>query len=743
MELSRLFHKSVAWWRGYSKDQFKLTLQVFLSFCIFSAITSPYPVWNVTSYANFTPPLGLVFIIVLSPEQPQGAVTESAIFLALATFVGGGLALAVKYITYFANGSDWDDQTVVKGVVYTLGISIAGGCLNALRWQWEVTNKFFFFCLATLVVAGGIGTYYDAGLVPESILYFLLLTTMGSVITLACCWFIFPVTAGSKYRQLVAKALDSTAEGIAAYKTLVLGPVNHKTGILVAATGKIDPCSGTDEGLTPFLEEMRKNIRAARRSLFTSRALHIPVLLEVDIYNKPKRFPYMEFMHCKIELSLFIATVTTLARPVKSGRMNFSLFQQPELRKRFSQLLTCIENQFHVFAEVVQGQEKWIKADMALEQLDCAWIEFLDEAVMVVECCSNPDAAFGLRGTCAFLYLVGSRTRSLYAALAGAVKGQDPTSIALAIKRIEITPGWAKSGEAFRNPLRTQQARLAALKKAAQQVDNEFITNLGIIRKDTLKRMKTNVVSTDKEEEKAKALAMKKSFLALITSALAVGSSPTRRNRQRVYHIPLPAIYGFQYAVALGIAIGLCVVPVIVKNGFQSRPIDVCITVAIVWLPNIGSIHPRAINRILGTTLAAIWSYILLSLSFAATGGDWDANHPGKFIVGGFLAALWAGFCTANMLRYPGINYLWKVAAFTVPLVTLSLWRLGTSPPWSQVAWRLANVCMGIVIVWIVAFTVFPLSARTVVNANFSAALSSMAELLRQLPQHVSYYNIL
>lgn len=736
--MSQLFHKAVAWWKGYSKDQLKPALQIFLSFCIVFAITSPYPVWNALSYAGITPPLALVFAIMLAPQH-QGGATLSAISLALGILLGGGLALAVKYLAYFANGSSWVDHTVVKGVVYTLGIAVSGGILNAMRWQWEITNQLFLLACAGLILAGGIGTYYRDSLAPASVLYILILTTLSSAITLACCWFIFPVTAGSKYRKLVAQALDFTGEGISAYKTLVLGPVDHETGILIATTGKIDPCSGTDEGLTPSINKIRENIRAARSSLFMSRTLNFPVRLEVDIYNKPKRFPYMEFMHSKIELSSIIATISTLARPVKTGRINLTLFQQPELRKRFSKLLTCLENQFHVLAKVAQGQEKWIEADVALEQLDFAWFEFLDEAVMLADECTNPDASFGLRGTSAFLYLVGSRTRSLYAALAGAVEGKDPGSIAIAIKRMEITPGWVKSGDAFRNPLRTRRATLAAMQNAAQQVDNEFITNLGYMKKNKLKGMSTKKTTGEKEKTSAKALATKKSYSALIAAAHAVGSSPTRRARQRVYNFPLPIIFGFQYAVALGIAVGLSVVPVIWEKGFHQRPVDVCITVAVVWLPNVGIIHGRALNRIMGTSLAAIWSYILLSLSFAATRGAWDENTFGKFIVAGFLAAVWAGFCTANMMRYPANQYAWLVAGFTVPLVDLTLLRTGTSPPWEIVAWRLVNVCMGVIIVWIVSFTVFPLYARTVVTANFSAALSSMAELLRQLPQHVSY----
>jgi hypothetical protein len=733
IDCSHWFHKAVAWWGGYSKDQLKVGLQIFLSFCIISALTFPYPVWKALSFGAITPPLALVFVMILAPQHQGGAVLF-AIFLAIGVLIGGGLALAIKYLTYFANGSNWVDQTVVKGVTYSLLTALAGGILNTLRWQWEATNPMFLLCCAGLMLSGGVGTYYSPALLPSSILYILILTTIASAVTVLCCSFIFPVTAGSKYRGLVAKALDATAESLSAYEILILGPVDAKTGKLVAAIGKIDPCTGTDEGLTPLIDQVRINLRAARQAIFASRALHLPARLEIDVYNSPKQFPYMEFMHSKIGLSLIIATVSTLARPVKSGRTNLALFQLPELRKRFQHLLSCLKIQLQSFARAAQGQKKWREVDCALEQLDCAWIDFLDEAVVAAAGCTNPDAAFGLRGTAAFAYLVGSRTRSLYVALAGAVKGSDPEAISLATRRIEITPGWVKSADAFRNPFRTRQQALVALQKSAQHVDDEFITNLGFLNKTTLRKLSSKM--STKEEKKA--LETRKSFMSLIAAAHAVGSSPTRRVRQKVYNVPLPVIFGFQYAVALGIAIALCVVPVIWKEGFHMRPVDIAVTVAVTWQPNIGSVHGRGLNRIIGTSMAAVWSYVLLSLSFAASGGDWANNTSGKFIVAAFLAALWAGFCCANLQRFPAKQYAWAVAGFTVPLVTLTLLRAGTSPPWVTTAWRLVNVCMGVVLVWIVSFTVFPLSARTMVNANYCAALTSMAELLRHLPTHLT-----
>ena len=152
--------------------------------------------------------------------------------------------------------------------------------------------------------------------------------------------------------------------------------------------------------------------------------------------------------------------------------------------------------------------------------------------------------------------------------------------------------------------------------------------------------------------------------------------------------------------------------------------------------PSLGGTHGRGLHRIFGTGLAAVWSYFTLALSYAASGTTWDDN-AGKWIVAGLLTAIWGALCATNCVRYRDLNYMWRVAGFTVPLVGLSLIRT-SEPQWAHTGWRFLNVCIGVVIVVLVGLTVFPLSARRIANANFEAGLATLAALIRQLPLHVS-----
>lgn len=196
-----------------------------------------------------------------------------------------------------------------------------------------------------------------------------------------------------------------------------------------------------------------------------------------------------------------------------------------------------------------------------LEKLDATWLEFLDEGVLAVEACSTPDATFALRALAAFLYLVGSRMRAVYTSIAGAVGGREPEAVTIAIKRLETTPGWIKSADAFRNPLRSNQAAIEAMQRAAEGVDQEIRINL-ISRRSM--RKKTG------------------SFAQLMEAA-AAPKAATERTR-RAWRLPIWFVSGFQYAVALGIATALAVVPIIAEKGFHGRPGDVVVTVAVVWM---------------------------------------------------------------------------------------------------------------------------------------------------------------
>ena len=188
---------------------------------------------------------------------------------------------------------------------------------------------------------------------------------------------------------------------------------------------------------------------------------------------------------------------------------------------------------------------------------------------------------------------------------------------------------------------------------------------------------------------------------------------------------------GLQYVVTISIALILTVIPAVNREVFNNRGNDVLFTVVVMWQPNIGSLNSRAFNRALGTAMAAIWSYVLLGITYGATGATW-ADTAQKWIVSGFLGAVWGAFCMLNGARYRTYSYMWFVAAFTVALVTLSLLREPT-PPWADAAERLLNVIYGIIISWLVAVFLFPISAWRMVTDNYANSCSAMRDAVLAL----------
>ena len=194
----------------------------------------------------------------------------------------------------------------------------------------------------------------------------------------------------------------------------------------------------------------------------------------------------------------------------------------------------------------------------------------------------------------------------------------------------------------------------------------------------------------------------------------------------------ISVFYVLQYAISVAIALTLSVIPAVSDNVFHGRGTDVIFTVVVMWQPNIGSTTMRAINRAVGTAMGAVWSYILLAITYGVTGTTWSDSAQ-KWIVSGFLASLWAFFCTLNGSRYTAYAYMWFVAGFTVPLVCQTLLREPT-PPWSAVGERLLNVIIGIFINWLVSMIVFPISAYRMAKENYASSCSAVGTLLYSLP---------
>ena len=555
---SWVWQQIIDWCNGYTMDHKKVALQVFLAYAILIAIMAPEESWNQLAHGAVVPPLALVFLILIGPYT-QGVTIWSILQSITGILTGGCLILLSTYLTNAAIGFNWGDNSVTKGVVMTIFSTLAAFVLMSAKFFFKFTFEFTVTACASLVFAGGISSYYRNPVDYLQVFYALQMAVLGLGTMAIISSFVFPVTSGSLYRGLLANSIRKVATAIEALGELMLSPVNSETGVLSAATGKINLSTGSDEGLQPMVDKIKDPARVARGLLLGSWNFHMPVLLEIDIYNRPRLFPRFKFINLRICISLLIASLAPFGRPLRTGRTNLRLLQNSQVKEKLTAVFSFMVELLKTLADCLESTTKFVEADGLMEKLDATWLEFIDAAAESVDGNTTPDAVFAVQLLATFLYITGSRCRAIYAVIAGAIKARDPEAETLAIKRLETTPWWVKPAAAFKNPLHSNEAALTAIQREAESVDQSIRVNFGSLR--TMPRFGP---------------------FADIVKAQALPKSAADRTR-RVWNMPTWIIFGFQFAFAMAVATALCVVPVIAEKGFHNRPMDIALTVAVTW----------------------------------------------------------------------------------------------------------------------------------------------------------------
>ena len=467
------------------------------------------------------------------------------------------------------------------------------------------------------------------------------------------------------------------------------------------------------------------HINTARALILGNRPLRLPCLLEIDLFRRHSSltFPVLPFMHVEYYSHTLLSIITNLARPVKMGKCNMRKLQSADM-------VQALDNLFRSFDAVLCGmahsitdeskngdRQSWKSVDDLVEASHECWIEFLRAGQRAISSSESVDEKFGVKIVSIFLYEVGSRIRELYFSVAIAVSYEEPLALDLAFARVEKRPAWMLSRTAYEHldmdPLDIidiQMMGLSAGEDRAPFHDKKWMAR------------------TKKAIRKAQ---HEKKLSAVLASEFGLAHKSANLRPGKAFRLPLWLIMGLQYFVTIFIALVLSVIPAVNSKVFNDRGNDVVFTVVVMWQPNIGSLNSRAFNRALGTAMAAIWSYVLLGITYGATGTTWTDSVQ-KWIVSGFLGAIWGSFCMLNGARFRTYSYMWFVAGFTVALVTLSLLREPT-PPWADAAERLLNVIYGIVLSWLVAVFLFPISAWKMVTENYANSCSAMHDAVLSL----------
>lgn len=321
-----------------------------------AAAIFPARVWDALDYGALTPSFAMVMMAFMFPPSVGGG-TQKCLFAVGGYIVGALLQAIATYAAWGANGGSFTN-TIVKFSVFTTLISILGAILNILRWYWTITNQFFLLACVGLVVAGGVTTLPLPYLAWKAPFYVCALVVIGASGILFACWFIFPRTSGHLYKKNLANSYLSMGHAIHACRDLLLSPIDPSTGLLLSITGDIDPANGLDTGLTSQLQEIRQSLKAAQQELAASRTQQLPVLLELDVYDRPHRFPAAGYLEAKLTAWYAMGTIALIARPLQSGHLRLGIIHESGIKKRFDDMFCAMEDVLNGMAAVIQGKKK-------------------------------------------------------------------------------------------------------------------------------------------------------------------------------------------------------------------------------------------------------------------------------------------------------------------------------------------------------------------------------------------------
>ena len=705
-----------AYFKSFKRDQWQVAFQIWAAFVLIGGVTAITTVYDALSYRLIAPPLALLFTVwMYSSPFSAGEVNFKIVSLIPAAFIGGLIAFGIQRAMYAANDYNWDDDSVTKAAVLIgMATPIAAG-FNVLRWMSEATNVFFFYVNIFIALSINLGAYYAPNIKYLHQWYILANAAIGIGVCALCANFLFPVTAGYRYRKCIGSSLRSFADAVESMIAVLLEDVDPETGRLDSANDVCNPATGYDEGMEKRVSEIMNHLVKSRNAISASRSLHFPVLFEVDVYNRPWRFPRHQFMQAKIFMSAALSMMTMMIRPLESGKINLALFRNPAVKKRIDRLGEGMQKMLRLSGDAVERSGDWVSVDAYLEQMDDDWratVELISDSVVES---SESEAVIGMFLVAEYLYLFGIRLREVYSSLAAAVNPTDLTAIPLSKKRFAQTPEWAhpSSGLGFATEVGDGSGAQGVEKNALSSGSNDEEEEHSEVPPDssqTPESMKKRIKHDD------------------IMLKLMYGHKSNKILRsRRAYGMPISVVFGIQYGIAVGITLILASIPAVAEYAFIDRTFDVVITVIVVWVPNIGTTTTRGVQRVIGTLLTAAVSYLIITFSYLAAGASWN-NNSGKFVVGWAISSVYAGFCVLNAMRDPAREYLWSVANFTLATTTLPVFRADS--PWRRLGQRSANMIIGGLIVWAVAIFVMPISTRWMTQVNFATCFKYLGSLL-------------
>jgi uncharacterized membrane protein YccC len=194
----------------------------------------------------------------------------------------------------------------------------------------------------------------------------------------------------------------------------------------------------------------------------------------------------------------------------------------------------------------------------------------------------------------------------------------------------------------------------------------------------------------------------------------------------------------FKLGLQMGMALIIGLLPVLIDRWYNTldkggSSLYTAVTVAVVLEPSTGDAFRKIAKRLLGAGLAGGLGMLVL---FWAIGDD---QYNPKFELDGSqtILAKWTvpasailGFVfMVNRQRFWRHHEFWATALFTLPIVMLPAIRSLPANYYRGAAYRMINVCLGIVIAAVVSFVLFPVRARGLLQKKMASSLIKIGDL--------------
>ena len=655
-----------------SKNPIRGAFQAFIgSFC-YLAIVSNSTVWNALTYQGISPVVGFIGF-GLALQADIGGNATYVLVRTVATVSGGGVGLLILYLVFWCNGSSFD-STVTKGAVLVVFLSMS---LSALAYHfhgppWSARYKGVLIAGNMVIFVSTVGYWQDTVL-PKIFAYTLLNMLMGLFIATTVSHFVFPITQGKN----VVKKMNEVA--------LMLSEAT------AAVVDEMRGHASSDDLLNEYIIPAGDSILKCKLMLQGS------VPTEIDMRTWPfKRFPVKTYLNLGRISRQYLSVYATLVDLIHTSDFSWEDDLQHDTNNFIEMASAEICKTFKLFVEFTSSP------NTNLYELGLARMKGLKTVLTLISRYLNSDFDGNLSGS---------------------IQGSS---------RAVLTTFWLLGLQVTDYYLLMMDIRMISYPEEQDMISeyqNAFIESLNSIKDNVVvKQPRIYSSGSDASVWSESLISFKLAEHSFQHHRSDILSKGIRKSIKAMHLKPLYLKHVLQQAIATTVA-AILVVSTDSHSAFRGFADWILITVWVMGAQStIGAVALKALNRVAGTILAGVLSYIIIYVVYLLNGLSYQ-NQASKYVFMTLLYPATLSFFHKGMLESsPEYQYAWYVMKLTLPIVVLSGYN-DENPNPETAAWRILCILIGLAIEFVVKSLVYYRESSTSARHEIQRMCKSMSDL--------------